>query len=109
MFKELNAKRTIREGIDLSELPFCKLAEFEGKEIAVDGYFFTDGDYGRQVVVVGEGKKINMPNKAVRMFEDIDRDPEMIKAILDGHLKITEIAPFKSKRGLTTSFLLDDC
>lgn len=109
MFKELNAKRTIKEGIDLNDLQFCKLSEMEGKTLRVDGYFFTDGDYGKQVVIVANGKKVNMPNRAVRMFEDIDRDPEMIKAILEGHLQIIDIEPQKTKRGMTTAFTLEDC
>ena len=109
MFKELNSKRTIREGIDLAELPFAKLADFQGKTLNVDGYFFTDGDYGKQVVIVANGSKVNMPNRAVRIFEDIDRDPQMIQAILEGHLQITDIAPSKTKRGMTTSFTLEDC
>lgn len=109
MFKELNSKRTIREGIDLAELPFAKLSEYEGKTLKVDGYFFTDGDYGKQVVIVANGAKVNMPNRAVRIFEDIDRSPEMIEAILTGHLLITDIAPSKTKRGMTTSFTLEDC
>ena len=109
MFKELNAKRTIREGINLTDLPFVKLSECVGQELHVDGYFFTDGDFGRQVVIVADGKKVNMPNKAVKMFEDIDRDPAMIKAILEGHMLINGIEPFQTKRGNTTLFKLDDC
>ena len=109
MFKELNSKRTIKEGIDLSTLSFVKLNEFEGKEINVDGFFFTDGGFGRQVVVVGNGSKINMPSRAVSIFEDIKANDEMVKAVLDGKCKITNIRVAKAKKGTTTLFELEDC
>ena len=109
MFKELNSKRTIREGIDLQELNFVKLKELEGRNIKVDGYFFTRGDYGEQVVVVGEGMKINMPARAVAQFKEIDVDPIKVKAVLDGHLMITDIAESKTRKGITTNYTLDDC
>lgn len=109
MFNEMNSKRTIKEGIDLSEMNFIKLKELEGRELKVDGYFFTKGDYGEQVVIVAEGLKINMPARAVAQFKEIDVDPEKVKAILEGHLKIVEIAEQKTKKGITTAYKLVDC
>lgn len=105
MFEKYNhSLNTIREGIDLQSMEFRKLAEFVGQTVKVDGFFFTDGDFGRQVVVVGNGYKINMPARAVKIFEDIQSTPEELKAVLDGKLKIVDIAPYKR----TTSFTLTD-
>lgn len=111
MFEKFNKQytNTVREGVNTDEMDFCKLKEFEGKTIKVDGFFFTKGDYGKQVVVVGNGKKINMPERAVEMFEDIRSNPEMLQAVLDGHLLITNIEPRKAKKGNTYSFELQDC
>ena len=52
MFKELNSTRTSKECIRLEDLQFRKLKDFVGKTLYVDGFFFTNGDYGKQLVVV---------------------------------------------------------
>ena len=109
MFKELNSKRTIREGIDLQALPFVKLKEMAGQDVKVDGFFFTDGGYGRQVVVVGNDKKINMPSRAVSLFEDIKNDPKLLDALLGGHCMITNIKEMPTKKGSTVLFEVADC
>ena len=111
MFEKFNKSyaNTVKEGIDTESMEFCKLKEFEGKTIKVDGFFFTKGDYGKQVVVVGNGYKINMPERAVEMFEEIRANPDMLKAVLEGHLLITNIAPKKAKKGNTYTFELQDC
>ena len=113
MFKELNSVRTIKEGIKLEDLQFRKLKEFAGKTLAVDGFFYTNGDYGRQLVVVARdnegGWKVNMPNRAIDQFEAIKADKDMLKAVLEGHLQITDISEAKVGRGVTTVYTLADC
>ena len=108
MFKELNAKKTIREGIELEHLPFVKLKELAGHSLKVDGFFFTDGKYGRQVVVVGGGMKVNMPNRAVDLFETIKGDANLLKGVLEGHLALTNIREVETKNGSTVLFELAD-
>lgn len=110
MFNELNkGKRTVREGINTKEQPFRKLEDFVGQTILVDGYFFTTGKFGKQCVVVGNGYNINMPKRAVALFEAIDANEPMLKAVLDGKLELIDIAPFKSDKGNdTTTFTLHD-
>lgn len=95
---------TIREGIDLQSMQFVKLAAFEGKTVKVDGFFFTNGDYGKQVVVVGNGYKINMPARAVEQFESIQKHEEELQAVMDGKLMITDIRALKK----TTGYRLTD-
>ena len=120
MFKELNSTRTIKEGIKLEDLQFRKLKDFVGEDLAVDGFFFTNGDYGKQLVVVARtlGKartiiqgayKVNMPNRAIDQFEGIKANKEQLKGVLEGHLKITDIREEKLGRGGTTLYTLDDC
>lgn len=109
MFKELNSKKTIKEGTDLTKMEFVKLKEFEGQELRVEGYFFTSGDYGKQVVVIANGYKVNMPSRAVALFEKISNDEEMMQAVLDGKMCIKNIRPSKTKKGTTVLFDLDDC
>lgn len=108
MFKELNAKKTIREGIELEHLPFIKLRELAGHSLKVDGFFFTDGKYGRQVVVVGGGMKVNMPSRAVELFEQIRSDEKLLNGVLNGHLALTNIREAETKNGTAVLFELAD-
>lgn len=107
-FDKYNGKQTIKEEINLNDLDFHPLKDFMGGEIYVDGYFFTTGKYGKQVVVVGNGAKINMPKYAVARFEMIDNDEEAIEKILDGGCKMVDIDVLETKNGTTTGFRLTD-
>lgn len=110
MFNEMNFnKRTVREGVNTDNMDFSPLKNFLGQEIKVDGFFFTDGKYGKQVVVVGNGCLINMPKRAVEVFEAINSDDVKVQAVLAGHLKLTDIATIDTKNGTTTSYRLTDC
>lgn len=110
MFSELNSirKNTIAEGIDTSDMEFKALKDFVGKRIKVNGFFFTNGKYGKQVVVVGNGYLINMPARAVEQFEKIYDSEKMLQAVLDGKLVIEDIAPLETCNGTTTAYTLED-
>jgi len=109
MFEKLNSKRTIREGIEnLEDMQFVKLKDFAGYTVPVDGYFFTNGKYGKSVVVVAKGYKINMPAKALDQFEQIDADPEMLDAMLQGKLVIKDISVRNVKNRTMTVYTLAD-
>ena len=109
MFGKLNkGKVTVKEGINTKAQEFVPLKTFTGETIIVDGFFFTSGDYGRQVVVVGNGYNINMPKRAVEQFEQIRDDDEMLQALLEGHLAIDGVKEIKTKNGKTVSYSLKD-
>ena len=106
LFESLNlTSRTLREGVDLSKLEFKPLKDFINKDILVEGFFFTDGKYGKQVVVVGNNAKINLPSRYVEKFEAIENDPEMLKGVMDGRLALTNIKSIATNNGNTTTFL----
>lgn len=110
MFAKLNNyKKTVRDGIDTDKMEFKPLKDLCGQHIKVDGFFFTTGKYGKQVVVVGNGVLINMPERCVAQFEDIAADEEMLKAVLEGHLMLDNIAMKTTKNGTTTIFDYADC
>lgn len=109
MFNEYNYKSTVREGIDTDKMEFLPIKNFVGQEIRVDGFFFTEGRYGRQVVVVGNGYKINLPSRSTEVFQKIANDPEQLKAVLTGHLKLTNIKIKDTRNGTTTIFDFADC
>ena len=110
MFEEFNTRvQTVREGVNTEELPFAKIGEFEGETIKVDGFFFTKGQFGEQVVVVGNGCKINMPGSCVDDFKKFRDTDAILKNILEGHLSLTEIKRSSTKKGYTYSFKYTDC
>ena len=104
MFNEYNYKSTVRDGIDTDKMDFVPIKNFVGQEILVDGFFFTEGRYGRQVVVVGNGYKINLPSRCTDVFQRIANDPEQLKAVLTGHLKLTNIKIKDTRNGTTVIF-----
>ena len=93
MFEKFNLTNTIREGVDISDMEFKPLSEFVGHKIRVEGFYFNNkGQYGEQLVVVGNGYQINMPKRAVKDFKEIANNKKMLSAVLSGHLMITDIA-----------------
>ena len=112
MFNELNKQfaNTVKDGIDTDSMEFAPLSDFVGKTVKVDGFFFTKGKYGEQVVVVGNGFKINMPKRAAETFKAIRANEFMLKAVLDGKLELINITPVKTKNGADTiAYELHDC
>lgn len=111
LFDVLNthARRTIREDVDLSSMEFRPLKDFVGSEVAVSGFFFTNGKFGKQVVVVGNGFKINMPAREVEKFEQIEQNEEMLNALLNGHLRLTNIIEKSTRNGTSTYFKYTTC
>lgn len=104
MFDSYNMESTIREGIDTQEMEFVPLSNFIGDTVKVDGFFFTNGEYGKQVVVVGNGYKINMPKRCTKQFEKIMSNKLELAAVLTGHLALTDIKACSTKQGETTIF-----
>ena len=104
MFDSYNMTETVRPEVDTEQMDFVKLDQFCGGTVKVDGFFFTEGDYGKQVVVVGEGYKINMPGRCVKDFESIMKKPHELAAVLSGHLVLTDIRPKSTKNGDTVIF-----
>jgi len=110
MFNELNKKSsTIKEGIQLETMEFRPLKDFVGHILKVDGFFFTTGRYGKQLVVIAGGYKINMPARAVEVFEAISNSDEKVQAVLGGHLSLVDIKIVDTKNGKTTAYTLRDC
>lgn len=109
-FAELNRyQNTVKAGIDTAEMEFRALKDFIGATLHVDGFFFNEGKYGKQVVVVANGWLINMPSRAVEQFETISKNEELLNAMLGGHLAIDGIKMVDTKNGTTTAYTLKDC
>lgn len=112
MFNELNKQytSTVKDGIDTDAMEYAPLSDFVGKTVKVDGFFFTKSKYGEQVVVVGNGYKINMPKRATETFKGIRSNEEQLKAVLAGHLELINITPVTAKNGNdTVAYELHDC
>ena len=108
MFEKLNRRSTVAEGVNTQEMDFKPLKDFCGTKISVKGFFFTEGRFGTQVVVVGNGYLINMPKRAVEQFEAIAQDDKMLDAVLDGKLEIKNIKMLDTKNGQTVAYDLAD-
>ena len=87
-FEKFNKKRTVNESINTDELEFMPLKEFVNEDVQIFGFFFTEGDYGRQVVLVSRDALINMPARAVADFEEMASDDETVDAIINGELTL---------------------
>lgn len=114
MFNELNTQhvQTVKEGIDTDVMEFRPLGDFEGETVKVDGFFFTRSKKYNvdQVVVVGNGYKINMPARAVDTFKSIRDNEFMLKAVLAGKLELINIKKITAKNGNdTVAYDLHDC
>lgn len=110
LFGNLNggAGKILMEGIDTKDYPFKPLKDFIGRSINVKGFFFTDGKYGKQVVIVGDGVLVNMPARALEQFEELKANPEMVSGVLAGKLALTDIKTIDSKNGTTTAYTLTE-
>lgn len=106
-FSKLNkeGKKTIKDGINLDNMgDFQPLKNFIGKEIPVDGFFFTKSKFGEQVVLVGLGCKINLPKRFTEDFKAIRDNDEALADIIAGNMKIVNIHEIDSKNGKTVTF-----
>ena len=118
MFEQLNkdVKKTVKDGINTESMEFVALydkkrglwSEVAGKEIPVDGFFFVDGKYGKKTIVIGLGKKIELPKRYTETFLKIRDDKDMLQAVLDGKLKLTDIHEVESDNGKSAAFTLAD-
>lgn len=106
LFEQLNQSgaRTIMQGVDLGALPFKSIKEFIGQDIRVQGFFFTEGRFGKQVVVVGNGAKINLPARYVKTFELVQDNPELLQGVLDGKMVLKNVRASNTRNGSTTAF-----
>lgn len=111
-FSSLNqsSKKTVKDGINTDDMKFAPLKDFVGKTLKVDGFFFTTGGkWGKQVVIIAEGTKINMPKRCTEQFEQIRDNDEALNALLDDHMCITNIRKFTATEGNTVIFDFGDC
>ena len=108
MFESLNKKRTVMEGVDTEGMSFKKLKDFTNTTIEVKGFFFTPDRMGEgeQVVVVTDTCLVNMPKRAVMQFKQIESNPEMLDAVLQGMLSIEVHDMVKTKKGATIQYEL---
>lgn len=98
------SKKTVRDGINSDSWEFKPLKDFIGTEILVNGFFFTEGKYGKQVVVIADGVKVNIPKRYTEQFEQIRDNDEARADMLEGHLKLTDIKAIDSQNGKTVAF-----
>ena len=103
---KLNSQRnTVAEGIDTKELEYIKVADIDPKKdlpFVIRGFIFnTGGDYGKSVTVLNEKKGVNLPQRYVELFEQLDDDE--VAYVINGGLSIVGVTKnVKTKKGTTT-------
>lgn len=98
-FEKFNRKkRTVNESINTEDMEFFQLRDYVGETIQVYGFFFTEGDYGKQVVFVTNDALINMPQRAVAEVEAMEEEPEVVEAIINGEMSIEVGDIIKSRK-----------
>lgn len=108
MFEKLNKTRTIMDGVNLDGMKYRKLKELAGKKLSCKGFFFSNGKFGKQVVVVTDECLVNMPERAVAQFDEIANNKEMLEAVLNGKLVISVESEVVTRQGTTTTYELQD-
>lgn len=103
-YNTLHSNSIIRAGFDSKNNEFKPLKDFVGKTIPVNGFFFTTGRYGEQVVVVADGVNVNMPKRCAEDFKLIASDNEAVQDILAGNVIITDIAMKDTTNGRTVIY-----
>ena len=104
-FENLNrSKKTMKESINLDTMTFVNIKDYIGKDLPVDGFFFTTSKFGEQVVICSGDKKVNIPSRYVDTFKQIRDDDDALNSLLEGHLALTNIHALDSKNGKTTAF-----
>lgn len=102
-FSNLNKANGVRPAdLNTDDFDYTHIREYEGESLPVRGFFFTNGDFGKQVVVITDNCFVNMPARAVEEFEMIANDPDAKEAVLSGGLVLTDIEPVKTKKGKDT-------
>ena len=96
--------KTVMDGINTEGMDFVSIKDFIGGQIQVKGFFFTKSKYGEQVVVVTDGKLVNIPKRYLDDFKEIRENPEELKAVLAGKLTLGNIREMDSKNGKTVAF-----
>lgn len=102
--KNKGSKKTVRDGINTESMTFKPLKEFVGKTLRLDGFFFTKGKYGEQVVVIAEDTKINLPKRFTEDFKEFRDNDEALSDILAGKLQLVNIREIDANEGKTVTF-----
>ena len=72
--------------VDTTGFEFKKLSEVgEGEEVQVRGFFFTEGNYGRQPILISDGVLYNLPGYMEQQICDIIADDEAVASINAGN------------------------
>lgn len=102
--KNHSSKKTIKDGIKTEDMKFQPLKDFIGEELQLDGFFFTDGKYGKQVVVIANDVKINLPKRFTEDFLEFRDNDEAREDIISGKLWLVNIREIDAKEGKTVTF-----
>lgn len=105
-FENFNSnKKTMKDNINLDSMgDFVHIREYIGKELKVEGFFFTKSKYGEQVVIIADNKKINIPKRFTEDFKQIRDNAEALDDVLNDKLMLVNIRDLDAENGKTVTF-----
>lgn len=90
-----------KPNINTEGMEFVNLIEYAKKNVKkldIDGFFFKTGNFGKECVIIADGKLINAPSRAVEEFQQILDDPELSQALIDGKVYLENISVFHDNK-----------
>lgn len=88
-----------KPNINTDGMEFVNLIDYAGtKKLDIDGFFFKTGNFGKECVIIADGKLINAPARAVEEFQQILDDPELSQALIDGKVYLENISIFHDNK-----------
>lgn len=90
-----------KANINTEGMEFVNLITYSNngtKKLDIDGFFFKTGNFGKECVVIADGKLINMPARAVEEFQQILDDSELTQALIDGKVYLENLSVFHDNK-----------
>lgn len=88
-----------KANVNTEGMEFVNLIDYDGtKKLDIDGFFFKTGNFGKECVIIADGKLINVPSRAVEEFQQILDDPELSQALIDGKVYLENISIFHDNK-----------
>lgn len=91
MFDKYNTFQRVDWGIDTKGMKFNKLGNVFNHGVTTvncNGFFFTTGEYGTQVVAIGDTELYNLPKAKVEVVKEMIKDADTVNAIKNKKLAL---------------------
>lgn len=91
LFDRFNAFQRIEWNVDTKGMKFNKLGNLYNHgqtQVNCNGFFFTNGEYGQQVVAIGDTELYNLPKSKVDVVKEMIKEEGIVNAIKNKKLAL---------------------